>query len=59
MEAVGFTEIKSKWKRGGKMAYWLYQKSGLVSGIIKPPRKTVLRQGANRNNFAIVLDGAS
>jgi len=65
MAALGFVEIKDKWKKGGKMAYWLYQKSnengdpsmarakarGLGGDFGK---KTVIRQG-NRNNFCVLL----
>lgn len=57
MESIGFSETKERWKKDGKMGYWLYRKS-------TPPdsqsawtfgKKTVLRTG-QRNNFAIILD---
>jgi 25S rRNA (adenine2142-N1)-methyltransferase len=57
MHAVGFSQLEERWKPGGKMIYWLYEK--------KPPpeiragehfsRKKVFRQGRNRNNFQIIL----
>ncbi|KAF7983059.1 hypothetical protein HWV62_23955 [Athelia sp. TMB] len=55
MAAIGFVEVKQRWKKGGKMAYWLYQK-GPVAGRddAEYTKKTVLRQG-NRNNFTILL----
>ena len=56
METIGFSELKERWKPGGKMAYWLYRKdtpaersSGTDLG-----KKMVLRTG-NRNNFSILL----
>jgi 25S rRNA (adenine2142-N1)-methyltransferase len=56
MRGIGFVQVEIKWKEGGKMVYWLYQK-----GIPKPTvpgqdfsKKRVLRTG-NRNNFAILL----
>jgi len=58
MKALSYTEVKSRWKNGGKMAYWLYQKrepDGNVAVDITPyEKKIVLRQG-NRNNFSILL----
>jgi len=56
MEAVGFLELKCRWRREGKMVYWLYQKWQ------DPPlahdenfgKKILLCQG-NRNNFCILL----
>jgi len=55
MEALGFLELESKWRRDGKMAYWLYQKQAppLVD-IENFRKKTVLCKG-NRNNFCILL----
>ncbi|KAI0273836.1 hypothetical protein BC834DRAFT_855805 [Gloeopeniophorella convolvens] len=56
MEFIGFSQMEERWKAGGKMVYWLYQR--------RPPpengdgehfsKKRVLRQG-NRNNFHILL----
>ncbi|EPQ58248.1 hypothetical protein GLOTRDRAFT_114713 [Gloeophyllum trabeum ATCC 11539] len=55
MNALGFAEIKSRWKDGGKMAYWLYRKSAPDSQEQERfRRKTVLLQG-KRNNYAILL----
>ncbi|KAF8797847.1 hypothetical protein BYT27DRAFT_7151275 [Phlegmacium glaucopus] len=56
MESIGFTQLQEKWRTGGKMAYWLYQKknaSTLAAHTFN--KKVVLRQG-HRNNFAIILD---
>ena len=59
MEHLLFKRLNVRWKAGGKMAYWLYQKSrwtDLGRDIdTKFETKTVLRQGTNRNNFAILL----
>lgn len=62
MAAIGLVELKTQWKKGGKMTYWLYQKVGTdppqnfpTTGLKK---KIVLREG-NRNNFSILLDLSS
>jgi len=65
MDAIGFSQLQVRWKSGGKMVYWLYQKrpsssfpdsesdrSGELEHFSK---KKVLRQGGNRNNFHILL----
>jgi len=58
MTILGFSLLKERWKTGGKMAYWLFQKSS------PPPvakmtemfsKKMVVREGKDRNNFAILL----
>jgi len=56
MKTLGFVELKRRWKKGGKMAYWLFQKNREYQpqefeGFSK---KSVLRLG-NRNNFSILL----
>lgn len=56
LAAIGFTKVKEKWKEGGKMAYWLFQKvepSGL--SLENFSKKSVLRQGS-RNNFSILIE---
>jgi 25S rRNA (adenine2142-N1)-methyltransferase len=55
MTVIGFIEIQLKWKKGGKMAYWLYKKGERDHGPFDEfCKKTVCRQG-DRNNFAILL----
>ncbi|KII88917.1 hypothetical protein PLICRDRAFT_159865 [Plicaturopsis crispa FD-325 SS-3] len=56
MKALGFEELKVKWKKGGKMAYWLYRRTDAAHNASTEPfrKKIVFRQGS-RNNFAIVL----
>ncbi|KAJ7756827.1 nucleolus protein [Mycena maculata] len=54
MEAVGFRQVKERWKKGGKMFYALYEKSTQANTELFR-KKTILREGANRNNFAILL----
>lgn len=58
MKALSYTEVKTRWKNGGKMAYWLYQKTKLEpENTINTElyeKKAVLRKG-NRNNFSILL----
>ncbi|TRM59376.1 nucleolus protein [Schizophyllum amplum] len=60
LDVIGFSQVKSRWREGGKMAYWLYRKRDLTNVASKTSkdfdltRKVVLRQG-NRNNFAILL----
>ncbi|KAJ7236730.1 putative methyltransferase-domain-containing protein [Mycena haematopus] len=56
MNAIGFSEVKERWKVGGKMIYLFYQKRtqpapGSTDLFTK---KVVLRQG-DRNNFCILL----
>ncbi|KAJ6606570.1 nucleolus protein [Mycena vulgaris] len=54
MEALGFFQVKERWKEGGKMIYSFYQKRA-TPGFMEPfAKKTVLRQG-DRNNFSILL----
>ncbi|KAH9484184.1 25S rRNA (adenine(2142)-N(1))-methyltransferase [Psilocybe cubensis] len=59
MESIGFTEVRERWRKNGKMGYWLYQKkhpTPLPSQASQAfAKKTVLRTG-NRNNFVIILD---
>ena len=57
MKCVGFDKIKERWKVGGKIGYWLFRK---VNPAASPEestykRKSVLRSGKMRNNFAILL----
>lgn len=58
MRAIGFAEIKVRWKKGGKMAYWLFRKDMSLSRKDATSeefrKKTVHRQG-NRNNFVVLL----
>ena len=55
MTAIGFVEEQVKWKKGGKMAYWLYRKGERDRVPLDEFRKkSVCRQG-DRNNFAILL----
>ncbi|KAK7693182.1 hypothetical protein QCA50_002748 [Cerrena zonata] len=56
MNVLGFTQIRSRWREGGKMAYWLYKKANIP---LRPntslyEKKVVLRTG-NRNNFCVLL----
>jgi len=53
MSTIGFTEVKRKWRQGGKMAYWLYRKTGPLK--TDEVRKKAVCQGGKRNNFCIVL----
>lgn len=55
MRAVGFVEVKQRWKETGKMAYWLYTKEHPAPATQDAfTKKSVLRQG-NRNNFCVLL----
>jgi len=55
MRAIGFALQKERWKKEGKMVYWLYQKGSRPLGSDETlQRKVVIRQG-NRNNFSILL----
>jgi 25S rRNA (adenine2142-N1)-methyltransferase len=59
MNAIGFSQLEGRWKPGGKMIYWLYQKQALPpegSSGEQFGRKEVLRQGGHRNNFHVILD---
>lgn len=71
MNAVGFEKIRERWKEGGKMAYWLFQKRcGLTGDGISRPMSSLERGGVGtnmrfdkkvefrvgkRNNFCILL----
>ncbi|KAJ1307479.1 hypothetical protein OPQ81_001578 [Rhizoctonia solani] len=56
---LGFTLIRDRCKPGGKVAYWLFARSDkqpavpLAGGSFA--KKTMLREGSNRNNFSILL----
>ena len=60
MRAIGFAQLRSEWRKNGKMAYWLYRKTESCDSSPPPvsveqlQKKVVLRQG-NRNNFCILL----
>lgn len=56
MNAIGFKQIYERWKKGGKMAYWLYERDDNVDALEqrKFQKKVILRQG-DRNNFSIIL----
>ena len=59
MAAVGFEKLHSRWKEGGKMAYWLLRRVGRTVSTtyqdhVLYEKKTVFRTG-DRNNFVILL----
>jgi 25S rRNA (adenine2142-N1)-methyltransferase len=55
MSAVGFAEIRERWKKNGKMVYWLYRKTTDKAKVVTTfQKKIVLREG-NKNNFSILL----
>ncbi|KZT11522.1 nucleolus protein [Laetiporus sulphureus 93-53] len=57
LQIIGLSMIKSRWKEGGKMAYWLLRKTPGKSHTTDPAAyesKKVLRPG-KRNNFVILL----
>jgi len=58
MSAIGFSQLKERWKPGGKMVYWLYEKQAPLEkrAVDQFKRKEVLRLGKNRNNFHIILE---
>lgn len=59
MKRVGFEKIKERWRVGGKMIYWLFRKVNSTgseeSACALYERKSTLRSGKTRNNFAILL----
>ncbi|GJE86783.1 25S rRNA adenine-N(1) methyltransferase [Phanerochaete sordida] len=57
MAALSFKQVKTRWREGGKMAYWLFQKVAPAAPLDATPyeKKAVLRTGNDRNNFSIVL----
>ena len=57
MNIVGFVKLKEKWREGGKMVYYLYQKQSSSTPEDMTPfsKKQVLKTGS-RNNFAILLN---
>lgn len=54
LQAIGFQEIKQRWKPTGKMAYWMYERAGSIASTEAFLKKRVLKDG-NRNNFCILL----
>lgn len=57
MKCVGFEKIKERWRAGGKMGYWLFRRANPAGfgELATYKRKSVLRSGKTRNNFAILL----
>lgn len=53
MAAIGFVKVEKKWRRGRKMAYWLYRKT--VQGDRDEFRKKRACRAGKRNNFCILL----
>lgn len=58
MNTIGFSQLEERWKPGGKMIYWLYEKQPSPEKRAGEhfSRKKVLRLGKDRNNFHIILD---
>lgn len=59
MTAIGFEQVRTRWREGGKMAYWLFRKTSAPASTtyqdhLLYQKKTVVRQG-DRNNFVILL----
>ena len=59
MHVLGFHQVHTRWKDGGKMAYWLYRRTEVPAasehgdqGLYE--KKTVFRTG-DRNNFVILM----
>jgi 25S rRNA (adenine2142-N1)-methyltransferase len=63
MNSIGFRMIKERWKPGGKVGYWLFEKEGgqnvaqskANESTPNFSKKVVLREGARRNNFCILF----
>ncbi len=55
LRTVGFEQVKSRWKVGGKVAYWLFRWAAPQAGSDRWRSKKVVNEGKRRNNFAIVL----
>ncbi|KAF9567631.1 hypothetical protein CPC08DRAFT_703161 [Agrocybe pediades] len=54
MESIGFVEVRERWRRNGKMGYWLYKTTTPSRSQLPFQKKSVLRQG-QRNNFSVLL----
>ncbi|KEP53884.1 nucleolus protein [Rhizoctonia solani 123E] len=53
---LGFTLVRDRCKPGGKVAYWLFARSDKTFQTGRSfTKKTVLREGSDRNNFSILL----
>jgi 25S rRNA (adenine2142-N1)-methyltransferase len=67
MNAIGFEKIRERWKEGGKMAYWLFQKRASSEFPLSKSttrysggqpcfdKKVMYREGGGKNNFCILL----
>ncbi|QRV90111.1 nucleolus protein [Ceratobasidium sp. AG-Ba] len=54
---LGFTLLRERCKPGGKVSYWLFTRTDEADGSDKSfAKKSVLREGSDRNNFSILLD---
>jgi len=58
LNVIGLSIVYTRWREGGKMAYWLLRKAESRTSHTKDltayQKKTVLRRG-KRNNFVILL----
>jgi 25S rRNA (adenine2142-N1)-methyltransferase len=58
MAWIGFLLVKERWKERGRVGYWLFKRD---ESTISPQRlstfskKAVLKEGATRNNFCILI----
>jgi 25S rRNA (adenine2142-N1)-methyltransferase len=55
LSCLGFKVVKERWKPGGKVAYWLLEKSIPEGKTEIWEKKRVVREGKTRNNFCILL----
>jgi 25S rRNA (adenine2142-N1)-methyltransferase len=56
--AVGFEVEEERWKKGGKMAYWLFRKVQPRGDLDGFGKKVMLRTGQDRNNFCVLLSAS-
>ena len=57
---IGFVLLQERCKAGGKVSYWLFARADNCDGVVGDlgenfTKKTVLREGSDRNNFSILL----
>jgi 25S rRNA (adenine2142-N1)-methyltransferase len=55
MVTVGFRQIKERWRSGGKMVYWLYEKAEPLDVVPDRCKKKQVLKSGNRNNFCVLL----
>lgn len=53
--SLGFKLEQEQWRRGGKLAYWLFRWDSVMGDVSEFKKKLIINDGANRNNFTMLV----